>query len=286
MTVTAIDLNIAMSEELLAKERALVEYLRSLESVVVGYSGGVDSTYLAAVAVEALGRERVLAVLGRSPSVDADLFERAREIANQAGVPLLVVDTHELEDPRYAANPTNRCYFCKSELWSTLLPLARERGFAAVVDGTNAEDVTDYRPGTRAAVERGVRSPLADLGFRKSEIRALSRRRGLPTWSQPSSPCLASRLPYGVAVTAERLGQIGEAERRLRALGITGDLRVRHHGELARVELSPDVLDRWFTEAGLQAIRDQVAPVGFARVAIDLRGFRSGSLNVLGGVAA
>lgn len=284
--MSGIDLDIDIGEELLAKEGALVEYLRSLESVVVGYSGGVDSTYLAAVAVEALGRERALAVLGRSPSVDTDLFRRACEVAEQAGVPLLVVDTHELEDPRYAANPANRCYFCKSELWSTLLPLARERGFATVVDGTNAEDVTDYRPGTQAAREREVRSPLADLGFRKAEIRALSRRRGLPTWSQPSSPCLASRLPYGVAVTAERLGQIGEAERRLRALGITGDLRVRHHGDLARIELSTEMLDQWFTESGLRAIRDQVAVVGFARVAIDLRGFRSGSLNVLEGVAA
>lgn len=275
-----------VADTLVVREQQLVEYLRSLGSLLIGYSGGVDSTYLAAVAVDAVGRDRVLAVLGRSPSVDDELFRRAREVAREADFPLLIVDTHELEDARYAANPANRCYFCKSVLWSTLVPLARERGFAWVIEGTNADDVTDYRPGMRAASEQGVRAPLAELGFTKEEIRVLSRRRGLPTWSQPSSPCLASRLPYGTSVTAERLGQVGAAERALRALGITGDLRVRHHGDLARVELAPDVLDTWLTSDGAVAIRRAVAPLGFSRVAVDLQGFRSGSLNVLEGVAA
>lgn len=274
------------SEAAIAREAALVAWLRDTGSVLVGYSGGVDSAYLASVAVTTLGAERVLAVIGRSASYPESQWTAAKIVAEQIGLAVTEVNTDELNDPRYAANPSNRCYFCKTELWSVLAPIARERGFAVVVDGTNASDLGDYRPGAVAAKEHGVRSPLADLGFTKDEIRALSQARGLPTWSQPSSPCLSSRIPYGTSVTTDRLREIELAEAALRALGIEGDLRVRHHLDLARVELSRDELERWLAPECQAQVRDAVQRAGFRRVAIDLRGFRSGSLNVLTGVTA
>jgi uncharacterized protein len=270
----------------LAKARALQEWLRKRGRVAIGFSGGVDSAYLACVAVDTLGASAVLAIIGRSPSYPAEQWATARAVADRFAIPVLEIDTREMEDPRYAANPTNRCYFCKTELWSQLVPVATAHGIMTVIDGTNADDLLDHRPGAVAAREHGVESPLAALGFTKAEIRALSHARGIPTWAQPSSPCLSSRIPYGTAVTSERLAQVERAERALRALGIEGDLRVRHHGDLARVELHRDAIDAWLGEPGRRQLAEAVRGAGFARVAIDLRGFRSGSLNVLSGVVS
>ncbi|MDF1504285.1 ATP-dependent sacrificial sulfur transferase LarE [Roseisolibacter sp. H3M3-2] len=275
----------ASSEASGERERGLVDWFREAGPVLLGFSGGVDSSYLAAVAVEALGASRVLAVLGVSASLADEQRAVARDVATRVGVPLVEVPTFELDDPAYAANPTDRCYFCKRELWGRLAPLGRERGMV-IVDGTNADDLADWRPGGRAAEQAGVRSPLAELGFTKAEIRARSAARGLPTAELPAAPCLASRLPYGTAVTTDRLAMVGRAESALRGVGIGGDLRVRHHGELARVELGPEELARCADAARLREIRAAVRGAGYARVAIDLRGFRSGSLNVLGGVVA
>ena len=275
----------APSADARAKETALVAWLRARGRVAIGFSGGVDSAYLACVAVDALGGEGTLAIIGRSASYPAAQWAAARAVADRFGIPVLELDTHEMEDPRYAANPTNRCYFCKSELWSLLGPAAAARGIATGIDGTNADDLGDHRPGAAAARERVVLSPLALVGMTKAEIRALSRQRGIPTWSQPSSPCLSSRLPYGTAVTPVRLAQVERAEAALRALGVEGDLRVRHHGDLARVELGASELERWL-DGDSSPLVAAVREAGFARVALDLRGFRSGSLNVLGGVTA
>jgi pyridinium-3,5-biscarboxylic acid mononucleotide sulfurtransferase len=270
-----------------SREHRLAVWLRARAPVVVGFSGGVDSAYLACVAVETIGPDRVLAVIGRSPSYPSEQWEMARHVADQFGIPVREIDTHELSDPDYVANPSNRCFFCKAELWSRVIPLAREIGFAAVVDGTNADDLRDHRPGAAAGAARGVLSPLALLGFTKADIRERSRARGIPTWEQPSSPCLASRIPYGTAVTRERLTQIEQAECAVRALGIRGELRVRHHGDLARVELAATELDEWLEPDAARQLRDAIRDAaGFPRVAIDLRGYRSGSLNVLAGVNA
>jgi len=268
------------------REIQLDAWLRARGRVAIGFSGGVDSAYLAVVARRALGPEGVLAIIGRSASYPAEQWAVARRVADGFGVTVHELDTDELADPRYAANPSNRCYFCKTELWSKLVPAARALGFTTVVDGTNADDLGDYRPGAQAAREHRVESPLAELGFTKGEIRERSRVLGLPTWQQPSSPCLSSRLPYGTGVTAERLATVERAEAALRALGVTGDLRVRYHDELARVELAHDLLGEWLVPERSAALRAAVIGAGFARVALDLRGFRSGSLNVLHGVTA
>ena len=265
---------------------ALAAWLRARAPIAIGFSGGVDSAYLAVAARLTLGADRVLAIIGRSASYPEAQWAAARDVARAFDVAVLELDTAELDDPRYAANPSNRCYYCKTELWSKLVPVARARGFATVADGTNADDLSDWRPGAQAAHEHGIASPLAELGFTKQHIREASRRLGLPTWAQPSSPCLSSRLPYGIAVTPARLKQVERAEAALRSLGVTGDLRVRYHEDLARVELAADELPRWLEPARLASLRDAIVATGFARVAVDLRGFRSGSLNVLHGVTA
>ena len=282
----APDLDAVSEVDLAAKTRALAAWLRANAPVAIGYSGGVDSAYLAVTARQTLGADGALAIIGRSASYPAEQWQTARDVALRFDVTVLELDTAELDDPRYAANPSNRCYYCKTELWSRLVPVARARGFATVIDGTNADDLRDYRPGAQAAREHRVASPLAELGFTKLHIRHASRALGIPTWEQPSSPCLSSRLPYGTEVTRGRLRQIELAEAALRRLGIAGDLRVRFHDDLARVELAPAELSTWLVPERMAVLTEAVLEAGFARVALDLRGFRSGSLNVLHGVSA
>jgi len=258
------------------KRQRLIQILRECGSVVVGYSGGVDSVFLARVAVETLGAANVLAVTGKSDSIASWMEDTAREVAGRFGIPWLELETHEIDDPRYAANPSNRCYFCKSELWTRLADVARERGLAAVLDGSNADDVGDHRPGAVAATENAVRSPLLEAGLTKAEIREWSRELGLPTWDQPAAPCLASRIPYGISVTPERLRQVEQAELGLRALGFR-DFRVRHHDGLARLEVHPAEIAR--VAEHRERIAEAVRAAGFRRVLIDLQGYRRGSLN-------
>lgn len=258
------------------KEGELKGRLRTFGDVVIGYSGGVDSTYLAAVALDVLGRDRVLAVTGHSASVPMEQRQSAARIALELGLPHRTIDTGEVDDPRYAANPTNRCFFCKSELWSRLGAVAEQRSGATLLDGSNADDRADWRPGFRAATEHGVRSPLLESGLGKSDIRALSRARGLETWDQPAAPCLASRIPYGLAVTPARLRAIEAAEADLRAIGLIV-FRVRHHGDTARVEVAPGEMAHAVAHG--HAIRDALGAAGFAHAVLDVDGYRSGSLN-------
>jgi uncharacterized protein len=267
------------------KEKNLVGWLAQRRRVAIGFSGGVDSAYLAAVTLDALGPANALALIGRSASLAGREEEHAAIVAREIGVSTLDIETGELADPRYAANPTNRCYFCKNVLWLTLYPAARARGYETLVDGTNADDLNDYRPGSRAALEQGVLSPLAEVGLTKAEIRERTRARGWPWWDRPSSPCLASRLPYGTAVTRDRLGQVEQAESALRELGIVGNLRVRHHGDLARVELDRGLVDHWREGPAFASLVNAVRAAGFSMVELDARGFRSGSLNVIEGSA-
>jgi uncharacterized protein len=265
-----------MAEAVHERFDALVALLRGVGSACIGYSGGVDSVFLARVAVDALGPDRVLAVTGLSEAYPQVQRNVARECAGRFGIPHLEIQTDELSDPSYTANPRNRCYHCKTELWGKLTALAAERGLAAVLDGSNADDARDVRPGMVAARELGVRSPLLEAGLTKADIRALSRELGLPTWDQPSSPCLSSRLPYGLAVTTERLRQVERAESEVRALGFR-EFRVRHHGDAARIEVAPADLPRAFRSAS--TIEAAVHRAGFSRVLLDVEGYRSGALN-------
>lgn len=254
----------------------LQDFLAALDSILLGYSGGVDSALLGVAARKALGGDRFLAVIGRSPSYPANQYRRALDIARRFDLPLLELDTHELEHPEYRANRPDRCYHCKHELWSRLATVAAERGFATIIDGTNADDVGEHRPGLRAAAEHGIRSPLADLGWTKAMVRQAARELEVPIWDAPASPCLSSRIQYGLEVTAERLGQVEAAEQLLRASGVTGDLRVRHRGDCASVEVDPAthawLRERWGGIAG------SLAALGFARVDLDPRGYRRGGL--------
>jgi len=256
--------------------QALRALIRTYPSVLLGYSGGVDSAFLAVVLRQELGKDRMSAAIGRSASYPDAQWQVARDVSARFDIPLVEIETHELEDANYLANPTNRCFYCKTELWHQLVPLARERGLNVVCDGTNADDLREHRPGKAAGVQAGVRSPLAEVGLTKAQIRAASRELGLPTWDAPAAPCLSSRVQYGLSITPSRLKQVEEGEAYLRTLGVTGDLRLRHLGGLARLEVEPSWIP--WVEARRAAITAHLTALGFAQVEIDPHGYRRGSL--------
>ena len=257
----------------------LVEHLRPLASAVVAFSGGADSALVAWCAQRALG-DRALAVTARSESLAQGEADAARELARRIGIRQEEIAYSELAIPGYADNGPDRCYLCKGELFTRLSALAARRGFAVLLDGSNADDLRDFRPGRRAAGEHAVRSPLAELGLGKPAVREALRELGLPVWDKPSSPCLSSRVPYGEPVTREKLEQIGRAEDALRELGFA-ELRVRHHGSTARIELPKSEMARVLADGVAEEIVRRVRAAGFAFVALDLEGLRSGSLNRL-----
>ncbi|MGE5596526.1 MAG: ATP-dependent sacrificial sulfur transferase LarE [Hyphomicrobiales bacterium] len=265
-------------DDLHRKRQRLVEEIRGYGGVLVAFSGGVDSTFVAAIAQEALG-EAALAVTGISPSVAASEREEAAALAAQIGIRHEWVETHEMENPEYVANSPLRCFHCKDELYGVLGAIAERANGATVVDGTNADDAGDWRPGRKAAVEHGVRSPLLELGFTKAEIRELSREMGLPTWDKPAMACLASRIPHGTPVTVEALDQVGAAEAVLRRYGLR-QVRVRHHGDVARIETDAEGMALAFAPETRDAIVARLRNLGFKHVALDLAGYRSGSMNV------
>src|SRR5882757_2821087 len=259
------------------KEKVLLARLAEIPSLIIALSGGADSAYLAWGAHQALGT-RALSVTALSPSYSTHDRAVAEDFVNKLGLRHEFIETHEMDNPAYRANAPDRCYFCKDELFSALDDLARGRGFAAVAYGVNADDTLDFRPGHRAATEHQVLAPLLDAGLNKTEIRLLSQRAGLPTWDRPASACLSSRLPYGTEVTSERLGLIERGEAALRALGFR-QFRVRLHDRLARVEVSPQEMPRALTPEMAAAMVDKLKDAGFTYVALDLQGYRQGSLN-------
>jgi uncharacterized protein len=260
------------------RHESLQKILKDLGQVVVAYSGGVDSTFLLKAAVDTLGAENVLACTSIGAAEPGNLYERARKTAESIGVELVTVEAGEMEDPCFTANNADRCFHCKSRLSHRLLEVAQERGIEHVIFGTNRDDLDDFRPGNRAIKAFGIRSPLAEAGLTKDDIRQLSRQVGLPTADQPASPCLASRIAYGLEITEQRLQQVDQAESFLGSLGFV-EFRVRHHDTMARIEVRPQDVPKLTVEPVRSQVVEKLKSLGFQFVTVDLQGFRSGSLN-------
>jgi uncharacterized protein len=267
-----------MPDTLDRKFGLLKRILKELESVVVAYSGGVDSTFLLKSAVDTLGISNVLACISAGVVEPKHVFKRAKKIANGLGVRLQTIDIDELKDPNFVANKADRCFHCKSHLCQELLDVAKEKGLKHVVFGTNRDDLDDFRPGNRAMKVFGVRSPLAEAGLTKKDIRTLSRKLGLETADVPASPCLASRLAYGLEISEQRIEQVEKAEDFLRTLGLI-EFRVRHHDTIARIEVHPENFKKVTTEPNRSKIIKKLKSLGFKYITIDLQGFRSGAMN-------
>lgn len=263
---------------LLTKKQKLESLIEEMGSVLVAFSGGVDSTLTLAVSQAVLG-ENVLAVTARSASAPERELQGAKHLAKVLGVEHRMIDTGEMSSPEYLSNPVNRCYHCKSELYSKLAAIAEQNNIAQIVNGINQDDLGDYRPGIAAAKEAGVASPLADAGMTKRDIRLLSRRLGLPNWDKPAQPCLSSRVPYGQPITQDKLSMIERAEDFLISKGF-GQLRVRHHGDVARIELMRGEIPRLFENPLSEETHAHFRALGFKFVTVDLEGFRSGKLNL------